>query len=484
MDNNFKFIEAFRTFRDLELRFDLFTQTINGVYFWDYLRFKIWHEILTEAGLMQTTHSRVNDFLGWISRISELISLIWNSIFMNPFQFREREFLFIGAGVSRKKKLENGRLEDIWCDPLIDHLGRDRSILLEEPLMGKHGFFHHTEHLGSTSSIKLSSACAFFLKRVSSHDLTLEESSFLEEVDSFISKTFAIPSLNLKKSVLDLLHKHSVVQPKIIKLFKSVRPKAIFIVCSYVGREIYIEAAQALSIPVIELQHGSINPYHVGYSYDRGSYKSLFPDYFLSFGRFWEEAVQLPIESKNVMTMGFPYLDRKLSTTKKTKKKQVLFISQWTIGKELSEFAVKLNQNLPPDWNLIFKLHPKEFLDWKKYYGKLANSNINVISDDSSSLYDLLGESAIQIGVYSTALFEGLALGCQTYIVELSGCVNMESLAKSGLCDFVKDPSEILFQVGTDDSCVNKDYFFADNWRPNLDKALKKWLKLDRKQST
>jgi hypothetical protein len=263
-----------------------------------------------------------------------------------------------------------------------------------------------------------------------------------------------------------------------------VKPKAIFLVCSYVGREIYIEAAQALSIPVIELQHGSINPYHVGYSYDRGSFKSLFPDYFLSFGRFWEGAVQLPIESENVMTLGFPYLDRKLSMTKKIKKKQILFISQWTIGKELSEFAVKLNENLPPDWNLIFKLHPKEFLDWKKYYGKLADSNISVISDDSSSLYDLLGESAIQIGVYSTALFEGLALGCQTYIVELSGCVNMEPLVKNGLCDLVKDPSEILFHYRTDDSLVNKDYFFADNWQTNLNKALKKWLNGDRQQAS
>jgi hypothetical protein len=355
--------------------------------------------------------------------------------------------------------------------------------LLEEPFMGRHGLFNHTKHLASTSWIKLSYMMALFFKRYSSTSLTFEDSSFLEEVDSFISKAFEIPSLHLNKSVLDLLHRHRAIQPEIIKIFKSVRPKVIFIVCSYAGREFYIEAAQALSIPVVELQHGSITPYNVGYSYDRGSCKHLSPNYFLSFGRFWEETVELPIENENVMTMGFPYLDRKFSITKKTKKKQILVISQWTIGKELAEFAVKLNQNLPSDWNLIFKLHPKESLDWKKHYVELANSNIKVLPGDSSSLHELLGESAIQIGVYSTALYEGLALGCRSYILEVSGSVNMEPLVKNGLCELVKHPSEISFQLRSNDLCVTKDYFFADSWEINLNKALNKWFSLDSKQA-
>jgi len=107
----------------------------------------------------------------------------------------------------------------------------------------------------------------------------------------------------------------------------------------------------------------------------------------------------------------------------------------------------------------------------------LAVSNINVLSGDSCSLYELLGESAIQIGVYSTALYEGLALGCRTYLVELSGYRYMEPLVEKGLCELVKDPSEISFQVGSGDTSVNKDYFFADNWQLNLNKALKQWLK-------
>ena len=477
MGNNLGYDEAFRAFRNLEHRFDLFAQKIQGVYVWDHLRFKIWNEILSEVGFMEKAHSKNIGFLGLVSRITEFISLLWNSFFMNPFTFGEREFLFIGAGLSRKKKLKNGRLEDIWCDLVIDHLGRDRSVLLEEPFLGRHGLFNHTEHLASTSWIKLSYGCAYFFKRFSSNALTLEELSFLEEVDSSVSKTFKIPPLHLKKRVLDVLHKHRLVQPKIIKLFKSVRPKAIFMVCSYAGREIYIEAAQALSIPVIELQHGSITSYHVGYSFDRGSFKCLSPNYFLSFGRFWEETVKLPTESQNVMTMGFPYLDREFAMTKKTKKRQIVFISQWTIGKKLSEFAVKLSHNLPSDWNLIFKLHPREFKDWKKHYSELATSNINVLSGDSCSLYELLGESAIQIGVYSTALYEGLALGCRTYIVELCGYRNTQPLVEKGLCKLVKDPSEISFQIGSGDTSLNKDYFFADNWQHNLNKALTQWLK-------
>ena len=87
MGNNLGYDEAFQAFRNLEHRFDLFAQKIQGVYVWDLLRFKIWNEILSEVGFMEKAHSKNIGFLGLVSRITEFISLLWNSFFMNPSTF-------------------------------------------------------------------------------------------------------------------------------------------------------------------------------------------------------------------------------------------------------------------------------------------------------------------------------------------------------------------------------------------------------------
>src|SRR5699024_2275823 len=113
------------------------------------------------------------------------------------------------------------------------------------------------------------------------------------------------------------------------------------------------------------------------------------------------------------------------------KKKQILFISQGTIGKELAKLALNISRNMP-DYHFIFKLHPGEFDRWRSEYTELSTAakfeNFEVIDNNKINLYRFLAESDYQIGVYSTAIFEGLTLGCKTVLFNLPGIEYMKDL--------------------------------------------------------
>jgi len=76
----------------------------------------------------------------------------------------------------------------------------------------------------------------------------------------------------------------------------------------------------------------------------------------------------------------------------------------------------------------MYKLHPGEFSRWKSYKSlqKLNEFKNVLIIKDEIPLYELLAMSVLQIGVYSTALYEGVEFGCKTILLDVNGIENMD----------------------------------------------------------
>ena len=256
-----------------------------------------------------------------------------------------------------------------------------------------------------------------------------------------------------------------------------MKPKAVFLVNSC-GKELYIEACKQLSIPTIELQHGNISPFVLAYQHSGTATKKNFPDFFLSFGKYWESSVDFPISGDSIQTLGYPYLEdaKEMFPEKLKPKKLITFVSQFTNGKEMSEFACKLSKIVGEEWEVVYKLHPSE-VRWREIYKSLNHSNVRVIEDgEAPSLYELFNQSAIVVGVYSTAIFEGLAFGCRTYILNLFGVEHMQLLIDDGICKLINEPEEISLEECSLVTSFDQNYIFEGNWRVNLDHALSKWL--------
>jgi hypothetical protein len=228
-----------------------------------------------------------------------------------------------------------------------------------------------------------------------------------------------------------------------------------------------IEVAKALEIPVVELQHGVINKYHKGYSYPGDREKEAFPDYLLTFGEYWNN-IEYPIPDEKVIVTGYPYFDMmKKKFEDVEEKNQILFISQGTIGEKLSQFAVELSKQIE-DYEIVYKLHPGEFSNWQERYPWLEESEIEVLTNEKQ-LYQLFAESKIQVGVYSTAIYEGLGFNLKTFLVDLPGIETMERLLDKKCCRKMNSAEELMENMEDEgDPEVDIEEFFKPNAKENI----------------
>ena len=226
-----------------------------------------------------------------------------------------------------------------------------------------------------------------------------------------------------------------------------------------------------------------------------------FPDKILSFGDYWQNSSYFPIDKENIISMGFPYFEENSKTymkmaenkdvpeeEKEEKKeqenenqKQMLFISQGVIGKYLSKLAYETANSLNGDdgtknnqnYNFIYKLHPGEYGTWKENYDYLTKAaqkyeNFNVIDESKPPLYELFAKSHYQIGAFSTAIYEGLAFNCKTFIIDVPGVEYLDDLIEKNIVKKVKNSEELIDYIIKDENDemelkeYNKDYFFKN----------------------
>lgn len=442
-------------------------------------------DVIIENGVVEKPHRKLQSDPSAYSRINRKIRSVRHAVFRNPFLAGHRDYLFIGH--PRRKIGDDGTFWDIYCDPIINYLGPDKCMILEQPwFLGNpnHAVPPHTKHLAYTDFCELYTRCkrryTLLLNRLRGISLSISEvdRNQLVEIEGYFQDAFGV-TLSLVDRVENRYKWHFMASQRYTDILKRIKPRIVFIVCSY-GKEDIVQACKTCLIPSVELQHGVNSQYHMGYSYPNGASKSLFPDYFMSFGKFWEQEIALPLPRVRTFTVGYPYLEEQMQVHQgRGKKKQILFISQGTIGSELSEFAVALEKSLPEDWRIVFKLHNGEVAEWRQRYVLLSRSPITVIEGDSPPLYELMAESDVQVGVYSTALFEGIAFACRTYLVDLPGIEHAKRLVDSGVAHLVNAPEEIDLADSSPENNIVREHIFASNWRGNLDHAIEKVLKND-----
>ena len=251
------------------------------------------------------------------------------------------------------------------------------------------------------------------------------------------------------------------------RLFNKLRPEIIVLVCSY-GKEALISAAQDMGISVIEVQHGTMSKYHLGYSFKYNKDIPYFPDKLLTYGDYWKEITHIPLSSEKVISVGAPYLQNQIkkyiNTTKI--KKSVIFLSQGTIGKRLSHIALEFAKR-NPTFEVTYKLHPNEYRVWKRVYPELCMveklGNFKIIDSNNVPLYKLLSMSEYQVGINSTVLYEGLMLDLKTILINMPGIEYMKYLIEKKIvmtANTIEELEDCIINYNT--VSYDKDYFFID----------------------
>lgn len=404
----------------LEEKFQLLDYEIDGVKVWQYARFKIYSKLSESSGIYSQAHTRMSK----LDRVKSLPRFIINSISDNYFNVKQSEIVVFPH--SRPVK-HQGEFIDIYTKYYSDEFKEKgiKFIEIESARYGKH-YRKKNENIFYDDWIVLASLFYRNFIKVNFSDKNLKLINTLEkEIYNMIN--IKLNLIELFKTRIKTFKAYFKIYTKI---FKKVNPSQIYIVDNYSGKAPVTKAAKYLGIEVVELQHGTMGKYHIGYSYpSRKKELDYFPNKLILWSEMWKKITPFPLPDDKIIIDKFRYLEKeKLKYDLNNKEpNSLLVLSQGTISNQM---AGKLLDNFKnfKKYQIYFKLHPGEFDRWKNYpnlISLLKFYNVKLLKNEKP-LYELLSKCEYQIGVYSTALYEGLEFGCKTILMDLPGIEYMD----------------------------------------------------------
>lgn len=454
-------------FKQFEIDLNLFSLTVDETPIWERIRVSVTKEIKQQHGQGQA-HTDNED--GWRTNLRGLGLLLKNAVHRNPYLAGEHDLLFFGH---QRRKLQNdGYWWDLYCDPIHKQSDLDY-VHMEAPHLMSHSHPAKTESLRYLELIEYGGKLQQALG-IRSPSIPNPVLSRLKEAESEIDRQFDA-EVDLVSLARDSLHERNTTLPLYDRLIDRIDPSVAVVVVSY-GKETFIEACKRNNVPVVELQHGVIYEEHYGYSYPKGETKETFPDYLFTFGEFWNEGINYPIPDSHVIPVGYPYLEQRLDRYRDIESgDQLLFISQGTIGHELSQFALAVEEDSRIDLDVVYKLHPGEYDRWKNEYPWLENTDITVVDRSNPPLYQLFAESKIQIGVGSTAVYEGLCFDLTTLVFDTADTTPLQPLVDVGAAAFVHSTDDLVQVLNSDiKPRFDRNRFFKQNSIQNIKNELKR----------
>lgn len=470
--------EIYIKFIKMESDLDLFLYILKDAYVWERIRYQVFNRIVFESlashtGTKIALHScMIKRIYGKIKRdAKKFFSLFIDSFLYNPFVMKKMDFLFID---SSRSVLSLRQYRNIYFDTLLFFLIGKNTAVIECRRGEKIFSFPITKKKYFFSVFHLFSSIRYYCKFIKYKKLE----SWLEGIEHEIAENFNL-KLNIRTDLAAYIIQR-ILETSLWKIFFNLKkPKIIFVV-GHIGNAHIIHAAKQVRIPVVELQHGVASQFSPAYHFEEGTTIIDFPDYLFTFGQFWNEGINYPIPSDRIISIGFPFLSLFVRNYQNTalKKDQMVFLSQGPIGNDLYEFALKVEKNLCGRISIRYKLHPGELNDFDAWDKRFRSSSINIAGNETN-LYGLLAESKWVVGVFSTAVYEAIELGCIPFLVDLPGVEHLEPLLEKGYAKRVKYPEEI--DLSFSPPRPPKNYFFAENWEENFAKAIQNILEKEQK---
>lgn len=409
-------MDAINIFLDKEIEDKLFNRKVNDIYYWEFLRAlascDVNSKVNNSSPMFSKSKFTFRKYLISIKRIKKYL------------KFKKSDILLVSH--PRRIKKDN-KYFNPYIDPYYDILTKKYSVqLIEEPtwsyfgsINSAHQFPLYNENIYLTDlyEIKL-----IFIRKLYPIIHRKKYKNILKEYDSLIkiiSNWYNINTIDFKDFFIESLIRINFDRKYVNKMLRKIQPKIVMIhYMPSIFKQVIFEQCKVNNIKSVEIQHGTITK--VDPLINKIKDVSLIKhnsDYIFSFGENQISNYLINIKNKkNIIPVGLPYFENILKDNHKYEKKYVLLISQSTIGREMAEFAFRLSELFIKNninYKIVFKYHPNEL---SNTYSILNNDNIIQIKSEKT-IYDIQKESIIQIGSYSTSLYEGFALKVPTFVL-------------------------------------------------------------------
>jgi len=421
---------------DMEEELKLLSWKTNDIFIWQIIRMKVYYALMMQSGIFQNPHPGISSHRRGFEKFKRSFKKRYTKVLRNPLSsFKKYDNIVFPH--SRKV---NG--VDIYTEQITQELGKEAMVI---------------DCLESSS---WSQYCMPPIKASYSAELSMKDLRLLEDITRQINAFMQI-DIDLRELVVQGIENFKTQYDAYYALFQRHRPKRIVTTVAYFHPYI-VAAAKALGVQVLECQHGTITKYHLGYSYPQHVELEYAPEILLTFGKYWTDTMELPVNTKTIV-IGAPYIDAIKKGNRVAKIPQsITFCSQGVIGEQLFDFAVEVARRLPKH-TISFKLHPSELLP--EYEDRLSTrptipKNFNLIFK-SPGIFELLAASEYQAGVFSTTLFEGIPLDTKVVLIDMVGSEYMAPLRKRHGVPLVSTPEEFVEKFHKANLISDPEYYYA-----------------------
>ena len=458
-------------FEKIEKETDVIDWKVDGIYIWRYERFTI-HRYFTEKEYQQGARVQIaRDTNG--KRLLDFIKLYLR----HPEKPQGKKDILI---FNHSRRVWDG---DVFVCKYTEEISRhyDNSVTYETVFNDKHLEPTDTHDLRYLDRIILES---YLYELLNKKFVRIKYKKTFEVIKKRLEDLLGDYAQEddikyVAKSMTKNLYLIKYRMGRMERMISAINPKIIIEVVGYSRNNMIVnEIAKRKKIPTIELQHSQINEQLVQYMWP--THRKMieqFPEYLFTFGEFWSYGLELPIDEKHVVPVGFAYFEDQIEKTKKKKicenlESDVVFISQYMAGKTVYELAMeccKLNDDL----RILYKLHPEEYDIWEQRYPELKEyPNIHVITDVSVSLYDCFAATHAVVGVFSGALYEAVAFDLPIYLYQDGQYIkNMEKLIDINGAKVINSAKELLNdleQTGAKKTVAPEQEIWKKNAETNL----------------
>lgn len=308
----------------------------------------------------------------------------------------------------------------------------------------------------------------------------------LVELEKRLELSINKKALYERVTILYYFHRYRKKQYR--KFLAALKPKMIVeVVGKSFEAKLFNELGKEFGIPTVEIQHSILTENSI---YPDNVKERQYADFCLTFSKYWKDFAKPPVPKEERFFVAGQYnFEKKLAQYKirgdsaDNNKKTIVFISGLVYGHDLSllavDFAGKAAKMSNDCIEVVFKLHPIEYSSWREMYPELASSGLTVLDTNEKSIYELFATAYAQVGVKSTAMYEGIGFGLQTYIMEHPMATDIMGVYEKGYAKVVKSADELYDYINGDneiDVHAAADYFWEPNAKENTVKILKKIL--------
>ncbi len=455
--NQKQLVEEFLKF---ESDHQLIDWNIKNIPIWELIRFRVFHIIqkqLLNKSFIEIQHKS--------SFINSLKSYVINKS-NNPLKHKSTiNYLVINHP---RRRFIDGFYFDVYTDPFLNELDADFAVM-----EGYSDFSHFkptkTKNLYYLDFIDFPNLIISKLSRFIF--ISKQEKLKLLEIKNKIDQLWGVSNIDILNEAKKNILRHRFLYPKYKKIINKLKPSKIIVLVSYhYNSQIITQIAKEEGISVVELQHGTVGRYHIGYNYPQNIRTKTFPNYFFSWGNFWIKNVRLPIPKENIINVGFPFIDSYKDQENVLKSNVIVILSQGR--KDLVELTMFLSTKIS-NYRFVFKAHPREYGMVRERYPELVNNpNVDIVDNNNIKLYDLFKTSKFVIGINSTAIIESLAFNCGIIIMKYPGWEYFENLEENKNIFFANKNEEVLNYIYMTDfelpDNIESDSFFKQNAKKYL----------------